>query len=194
LSLRKRPFFNRMRAALPCSGGHHRGRCQLHPNCRRIRQVWTVVYLTPHRTSISSATPRTVHILVGYPEALGPDSSAAATRRRSDGSSCDFRPALLRVAGLESANCRFQRFTDWRCTPTFRATSASLSPFDSRRAARRRRRFKSSKSRFTAARFSMQRMIQPDPWAVTVLCNHKQRYDLTMLLAVDMFAGSTSLR
>ena len=161
-SLRKRPFFNFLGADLPCLGGHHRRRCQLHPNCRRIRQAWTVVYLTPHSTSISSATRRRVHPLVGYPEALGPDSSAAATRRRSNGSSCDFRPALLEVAGLESANCRFQRFTDWRCTPTRRATSASLNPFDSRRAARSRRRSKSLKSRFTGARFPMQRMIQAD--------------------------------
>ncbi len=149
------------------------GRWQLQPNCPRILQTCPGWYRTPHRLSMRSATRAAVHRLVWYPRASGPRLSPSSIRRRSLSCSNGFRPArpaFFNARRPPLVSCRAQRFTDWRCTPTWRATSASLSPFCSRAAARKRRFSKASKSRLTPAGFPMPRILPAMTGNVTILC------------------------
>jgi len=149
------------------------GRWQLQPNCPRILQTCPGWYRTPHRLSMRSATRAAVHRLVWYPRASGPRLSPSSIRRRSLSCSNGFRPArpaFFNARRPPLVSCRAQRFTDWRCTPTWRATSASLSPFCSRAAARKRRSSRASKSRLTPAGFPMPRILPAMTGNVTILC------------------------
>src|SRR6516164_461638 len=176
LSSGQRFFFQRRMATSSRSKARPTGRWQLHCNCRRIRQAWTIVYRTPDTCSINSTTRRAVHKPVAYPRASGPRLSPASIWCRSEASSWGLRPArpaLRNAEGPNSANCRCQRFTDCRWTPTRRATSASDSPLASRRAACRRRRSNALKSRFTPAGFPMPESIQENSTNVTISCNYQ---------------------
>jgi hypothetical protein len=81
------------------------------------------------------------------------------------------RGDLRNASRPSAANWRAQRLTDWRCTPTLRAVSASLQPFCSNRAALNRRRSNATKFRFTPARFPMPDTVTQMPRVVTILCN-----------------------
>src|SRR6266542_886333 len=66
------------------------------------------------------------------------------------------RPACLSPSRPCSSIALAQRLTDWRCAPTCRAISASLTPLLNKAKALNRRRSKASKSLFTPAGFPMQ--------------------------------------
>ena len=92
---------------------------------------------TPHLRLIRSATRQLVHSPVSYPRASGPRFSPCTIRRRSAALSCGWRPArpaFRRISRPPAANSRAQRWTDWRWTPTRRATSDSLQPRSNQRA------------------------------------------------------------
>ena len=150
------------------------GRWQLHPNPRRMRHTWTFVYRTPHWRSIRSATRQLVHSPVSYPRASGPRFKPATIRRRSSSLSRGLRPgwrAFCKAFRPPAANCRAQRLTDCRWTPTLRAVSASVQPCSKNRAALSRRRSNARKSRFNPAGFPMPVTVTPLTANVTILCN-----------------------
>jgi hypothetical protein len=170
----QRACFHRRTAFSLRSRARPTGRWQLHPNPRRIRQTWTVVYRTPHSRSIISATRQLVHSPVSYPRASGPLLRPATIRWRSASLSRGLRPArpVFRNASRPpTASCLAQRFTDCRCAPTRRATAASLQPRSNNRAAHIRRRSNARKSRFLPATFPMPDTKAQMQKAVTILCN-----------------------
>jgi hypothetical protein len=151
------------------------GRCGVQPNSCSRRQVCTVEYLTPHSRSIRSATRQAVQRLVPYPKASGPRFKPCTMRCRSAAVSWGGRPARgmrFKASAPPCSNCRAQRFTDWRCTPTRRATSAWCKPCLSRRAAFRRRRSSFARSRLTPAGCPMPESITEIVAVVTILCNY----------------------
>jgi hypothetical protein len=81
------------------------------------------------------------------------------------------RPALLRPARPDSFRVRAQRLTDCRCTPTWRDTSASLSPFLRSVAAFSRRSSNASKSRLTPAGLPMHESVAEKTGNVTIFCD-----------------------
>ena len=111
-------------------------RWQLHLNCRRIRQAWTVVYLPLHTYSISSTTRRVVDRPDAYPVASDLFFGPASIRRGSDFSSCYLRPA--RPALLQQLPVPVVRRLAMDPDPLIYFYLAR--PFDSKRAACRRRR------------------------------------------------------
>src|SRR5215467_4276815 len=130
------------------------GRCGVQPRSRSRRQACTVEYFTPHSRSIRSATRQAVQRLVPYPRACGPLFKPCRIRWRSAAVSWAGRPARgarFRAPGPPCSNCRAQRLTDCRCTPTRRATSASGMPCLSSRAAFRRRCSSFTRSRLSPA-------------------------------------------
>ncbi len=132
------------------------GRWQVQPSCRRMRQTWLGWYRTPHSTSISSATRPDVHSPVSKPKASAPRRSPRSTRRRSAAVRRGGRPiffALRRDRRPPSSSCCAQRLTDWRWTPTCRATSDWLKPLRNRSTAVIRRCSSASKSLRTPAGF-----------------------------------------
>ncbi len=137
------------------------GRWQLQPSCRRIRHTWPRWNRTPHSSSIKCATRHAVHNCVSYPSASGPcfnpDSIFFRSARLSRGLR-PARPAFFSPDFPDSAICRDHRFTDWRCTPTRRATPDSDNPCFSSFAAFIRRFSNASKSRRTPAGFPMPRL------------------------------------
>jgi hypothetical protein len=150
------------------------GLWQLHPRSRRMRQTCAVLYRTPHSCSIKSATRWLVHSPVSYPSAPGPRSSPATIRCRSDSFNLGLRPArpaFFKASVPPCCFCLAHRFTDCRCAPTRRATSASLMPWSSSFAAFMRRRSKALKSRFTPAGFPMPVTVTQLLSIVTILCN-----------------------
>ena len=158
-----RSRFHRRMAASFRSSARPAGRCGVQPKARNTRQAWTVEYVTWHSRSIRSATRHDVHRLVRYPSASGPRLSPCSMRRRSAADSCGGRPvrgARFNAARPPAASWRAHRFTDWRWTPTRRATSASLTPCSSRRAACRRRRSNCTRSIVTPAGCPMPGRIQ----------------------------------
>jgi hypothetical protein len=150
------------------------GRCGVHPRARSTRHAWTVEYLTPHSRSIRSATRQAVHRLVPYPIASGPRLSPCSIRRRSAPDRCGGRPvreARFNADRPPLTSCFAQRFTDCLCTPTCRATSASLIPSSSSRAACMRRRSNFTRSNLTPAGCPMPGSIHERSTNVTRLCN-----------------------
>lgn len=126
------------------------GRWQLHPTARRSCQTRVLPNRTPQVVSTSLATRATVQSAVAYPWASGPAFNARFTRCRSAGVSWGgrpARPARRRPLRPCSAMVLAQRLTDWRVTPSRRATSACGVSCRSKVAPARRRRSKASKSR-----------------------------------------------
>jgi len=170
----QRACFHRRTALSLRSRARPTGRWQLHPNWRRMRHTWTVVNRIPLSRSIKSATRQLVHSPVSYPSASGPCFRPATIRLRSASLNRGLRPGrgdLRNASRPSAANWRAQRLTDWRCTPTLRAVSASLQPFCSNRAALNRRRSNATKFRFAPARFPMPDTVTQMPSVVTILCN-----------------------
>jgi hypothetical protein len=135
------------------------GRWQLHPIFPKSHQTWRGWYLTPHSSLISCAIRCNVQSPVSYPNVSGPSLSLRSIFRRSVSLSRDLRPArsaFFNPARPCSAFCLRHRPTEWRCTPSCRATSASVNPRLNSACARSRRSSKASKSRFTPAGFPMQ--------------------------------------
>jgi hypothetical protein len=130
------------------------GRCGVQPMARNTRQAWTVEYFTPHSPWIRSATRQAVQRPVRYPRASGPRFRPCTMRCRSAIDSFGGRPARgarFNAGRPPSAKALAQRFTDCRCTPTRRATSASGTPCCRRRTPCRRRRSNFTRSRLTPA-------------------------------------------
>ena len=168
----QRFFFHCRIASSSRSKARPVGRWQLHPNCRNIRQTWPGWYVTPQASPIKWATRLAVHSLVSYPSASGPRFKPPSIFFRSAGLSRGLRPArpaCLSPALPLSANCHAHRFTDWRCTPTRRATSASDSPRFNSLPASIRRRSNASKSRRTPSGFPMPTTIHSFLSDVTIL-------------------------
>ena len=127
----KRRFFQRRVASSSRSTERRTGRWQLQSNCFNSRQTWVELYRTPHSCSINCATCWLVHRLVAYPTS-GPRLSPLSICCRSAADNFGFRPArplLFNPARPASFSCRVQRLTDWRWTPTRRATSDWWTPF-----------------------------------------------------------------
>ena len=134
------------------------GLWQLQPSSCKIRHTWAGWYFTPHSCSIRSATRTVVHNSVSYPRTWAPCLSLSSTRRRSAVLSNGFRPArpaFLSPRTPDSLISLSHRLTDWRCTPTSRATSDCDTPRRNSRAASKRRCSSASKSRRTPLGFPM---------------------------------------
>jgi hypothetical protein len=158
LSLGQRFFFQPSIFSSSRSNARLAGLWQLQPSSCKIRHTWAGWYLTPHSCSIRSATRKVVHSSVSYPRAWAPCLSLASTRCRSAVLSSGFlpaRPAFLSPRTPDSLSSLSQRLTDWRCTPTCRATSDCETPRRSSRAACKRRCSSASKSRRTPIGFPM---------------------------------------
>jgi hypothetical protein len=173
LSSGHRFFFHRRIASSSRSMARVVGLWQLHPSLFSNFQTCPVWYRIPHSRSIRSATLQAVQRLVSYPSASGPRFSPSRMLSKSASDKRGFRPArpaFFSPDMPDSLSCRAQRFTDCRCTPTRRATSASWIPCFSNFAACMRRLSSTSKLRFTPAGFPMQWSIQQVPKYVTILC------------------------
>ena|SRR5688572_14763683 len=173
LSLGQRFFFHRSIFSSSRSNARLAGLWQLQPSSCKIRHTWAGWYLTPHSCSIRSATREVVHSSVLYPLAWAPCLSLDSTRRRSAVLSKGFlpaRPAFLSPRIPDSLSSLSQRLTDWRCTPTRRATSDCETPARSKRAAFNRRCSNTSKSRRTPIGFPMKRTLPQKSKTVTILC------------------------
>ena len=90
------------------------------------------------------------------------------------------RDARCSARRLPAANCCAQRVTDWRCTPTRRATSAWATPWPSHRAARIRRRSSLTRSNGTPAGCPIPRAYLTGSGRVTLLCNISDSSGLTV--------------
>jgi hypothetical protein len=159
LSSGQRRFFHRLMACSSRSSARPVGLWQLHPSFFNNHPTCPGWYSTPKSRSISSATRSSVQRWVSYPKAWGPCLSPSSRRLRSVSLKRDLRPArpaCFSPARPLSSICFAQRLTDWRCTPTRRATSASLRPLLSKPNALNRRRSNASKSLLTPAGFPMQ--------------------------------------
>jgi hypothetical protein len=166
-------FFHRRIASSSRSNARPVGRWQLQPRLLSTFQTCPGWYFTPHSRSIRSETRQAVQRLVSYPSASGPRFKASLIFSRSSFVNCGLRPArptFLRPGIPDSANCRDQRLTDCRCTPTRRATSASWTPCIKSFAACIRRFSNASKLRFTPAGFPISRSVQQISNNVTILC------------------------
>src|SRR5678815_4327911 len=172
LSLDQRFFFHRSIFSSSRSNARFAGLWQLHPSPCNIRHTWAGWYVTPHSCSIRSATREVVHSSVVHPLAWAPCLSLDSTRRRSAVLSNGFlpaRPAFLSPRTPDSLSSLSQRLTDWRCTPTRRATSACTTPARKRPAASNRRRSSSSKSLRTPLGFPIHRTLSQKSKTVTIL-------------------------
>jgi hypothetical protein len=172
----QRRFFQRRMACSSRSKARPTGRWQLQPSCFNSRQTWVTVYRTPHSCSIKCATRWLVHRLVAYPRTSGPSLSPCSIRFRSVADNFGLRPArpaLFNPARPASSSCRAQRLTDWRWTPTRRATSDWCTPCSSNRAAFRRRcsrLLKQFASRLNPRTFPMPQTLTLYLGNVTILC------------------------
>src|SRR5947207_2007760 len=138
----QRHFFQCRIACSSRSSARPVGRWQLQPSLRRMRQTWSWWYRTPVRCSMRSRTRPAVHSPLAYPSASGPRVSARSRSRNWTGLSLGGRPVCPALRKPRTPDCLSslaQRLTDWRCTPTWRATSAWLTPSRSNRAAAIRR-------------------------------------------------------
>jgi hypothetical protein len=167
-----RSRFQRRMAASSRSMARPVGRCELHPSPRKIRHTCEELYDTPHVRSIRSATRGIVHRPMSYPSSSGPRLSSRSRTRRSAGESLGLRPArpaFFRPARPDSAIASCHRYTDWRWTPSSRATSACVQPCLRSLAARRRRFSSASKSRLTPAGFPMRQIYINTTQCATIL-------------------------
>lgn len=172
LSSGQRFLFQRWTAASSLSKARPTGLWQLHPSRRNSHPTCSGVYRTPKRCSISAAIRRVVHRPVSYPKASGPRLSSLSICRKSRSLKRGLRPgrsAFLSPARPNSCKARFHRFTDWRWTPTLRATSASCTPFPNSAAARNRRFSSTSKFRLTPIGFPMHRILPQISTNVTII-------------------------
>lgn len=167
-------FFHQRIASSLRSSARPVGRWQVQPSCRRMRHTWLGWYRTPHSISINSATRPDVQSPFSKPKASAPRCSPRSTRRRSGAARRGGRPiffALRRDRRPPSSSCCAQRLTDWRWTPTSRATSDWLRPLRNRSTAFIRRFSSASKSRRTPAGFPIAASIDGTERIVTMLCN-----------------------
>lgn len=167
-----RSFFQRRIISSSRSKARPTGRWQLHPSCRSTHQTCPLEYRIPNSCSMRWPIRGVVHKAVSYPSFSGPAFRIVSICRNWDSLSRDFRPARPAFFSATlpfSASCFAQRLTDCRCTPTLRATSASLYPLPSRRAACIRRFSKASKSRFTPAGFPIDRILTHNRAHVTII-------------------------
>ena len=163
LSSGHRCFFQRRIASSSRSIARVVGLWQLHPSIFSTFHTCPEWYRIPHSRSIRSATLQAVQRLVSYPSDSGPRFRPSRIFSRSVSERRGLRPALPAFFSPDmpdSLNCRAHRLTDWRCTPTRRATSASWIPCFSSFAACRRRFSSTSKFRFTPAGFPIHWSIQ----------------------------------
>ena len=166
LSLGQRFFFHRSIFPSSRSNALRAGLWQLQPISCKIRHTWAGWCFTPHSSSMRSATREVVHSAVSYPRACAPCLSFLSTRCRSARLSKGFRPArpaFLSPLIPDAPSSLAQRLTDWRCTPTRRATSAWLDPSRNSRAASSRRLSSTSKSRRTPNGFPMHKTLTQNP-------------------------------
>ena len=166
LSSGQRRFFHPPIAGSSRSSARPVGRWQLQPSFSNSHPTCPGWYFTPQSRSISLATRSKVQRFVSYPKASGPRLSPLSMRFRSPWLKRDLRPArpaFFNPLRPRSPICFAQRLTDWRWTPTCRATSASLSPCFSNPKALKRRRSNSSKSLLTPAGFPMQLYVAQIP-------------------------------
>src|SRR5580658_2670412 len=125
------------------------GRWLEKPSSCRMRQTWTVLYLTPSSRSINLATRARVHSSVGKSLATAPASKALPNHFFCATSKPPGRPSgLRRHACASSASFRAQLETVCRLTCNLRATSACTSPPASMRMPLRRRNSSPFKSRW----------------------------------------------
>jgi hypothetical protein len=172
----QRSRFQRRMAASSRSMARPAGRCGLQPRPRKIRHTCDELYDTPHVRSIKSATRGIVHRPMSYPSSSGPRLSSRSITRRSAGESFGLRPArpaFFRPARPDSPSASCHRYTDWRCTPSSRATSACVQPCWRSLAARRRRFSSASKSRLTPAGFPMRQTYINMQQCATILRDHQ---------------------
>ena len=168
----QRSRFQRRMAASSRSIARPVGRCGLQPSPRSIRHTCEELYDTPHVRSIRSATRGIVHRPISYPSSSGPRFSSRSMARRSAGESLGLRPArpaLFRPARPDSAIASCHRYTDCRCTPSSRATSACVQPCLRSLPARRRRFSSASKSRLTPAGFPIRQVYTNTAQCATIL-------------------------
>jgi hypothetical protein len=162
LSSGQRCLFQRLTTTSSLSKARPIGLWQLHPRCRNNQPTCSEVYRTPKRSSISSATRCVVHNPVSYPKAWGPRFRSTSIVLRSASLTSGLRPArpaFFSPTRPDCSNACFHRFTDWRCTPTRRATSASCIPFSNSDAARKRRFSNALKSRLTPNEFPIHKTL-----------------------------------
>src|ERR1700761_8911782 len=150
LSWGQRTFFYCWMALSSRSRARPVGRWQLQLSLRRMRHTCEASYRTPCCCSISLATRASVHSPLRYPNCSGPCLRHCSSCAISASFSLGGRPARCarcKPARPSTFNALAQRFTDWRCTPSRRATSASVKPCSSSRAACNRRRSNATRSR-----------------------------------------------
>src|SRR5215470_15830427 len=158
LSCGQRYFFQRPIACSSRSSARPAGRWQLQLSLRRMRHTWSSWYRTPVRCSIRSRTRPALQSPLLKPKVSAPRLSARSISRSWAALSLGGRPMRLALRSPrrpDSSNSRAQRLTDWRCTPTLRATSDWLSPALSNRAASIRRPSNAAKSLRTPAGLPM---------------------------------------
>src|SRR5271170_219536 len=150
LSWGQRTFFHCWMALSSRSRARPVGRWQLQLSLRRMRHTCEGSYRTPCCCSISLATRASVHNPLRYPNCSGPCLRHCSSCTISASPSLDGRPARgarRKPVRPSTFNALAQRFTDWRCTPSRRATSASVKPCSKSRAACHRRRSNATRSR-----------------------------------------------
>ena len=148
------------------------GRCRLQPNWPRIRQTWGWECLTPQVFHITWATRSRVHNSVEKPQAVGPLTSAAATRSRAMESSRGFRPARpapRNPCGPSLRQVAYQRLAVWRLTLNWLTTSAWVRPWPKNFPAVIRRASKARKSRRGRMGVFMPSLYHRGKHAVTIL-------------------------
>src|SRR5581483_12120164 len=129
-------FFHSAMAASSRCRARPVGRCTLHPNCCSIRHTEGCESSIWKRSLISLAMRRSVHSSLANPAANAPVLSALSSSVRCASSSFGGRPNRFGRSRPRIPPCgwRFdQRNTDWRLTPTRRATSAGHTPLASSR-------------------------------------------------------------
>src|SRR5215469_4099620 len=112
------------------------GRCTLQPSCCSCRHTEDWENSTPKRSLISIPMRGSVHSSLVKPAAIAPLFSALISSARCASSSLEGRPKRFGrcSAAMPPFSCSFvQRNTDWRETPTRRATSAGQMPAASSR-------------------------------------------------------------
>jgi len=102
---------------------------QLHPSRRKILHACDGSYLTRHSRSINAATLFAVH---PEPRFRRPSNLFKSSVCKRPGRPARFAPSVLSPPLFR---LRAHRFTDWRCTPSCRATSDSETPARSSRTA-----------------------------------------------------------
>ena len=155
-------FFHRLIARSSRSSARPVGRWQLHPSFPNSQPTWPGWYLTPNSCLINLAIRSRVHRFVSYPSGCGPSLSLVSSFFKSASLRRGLRPArpaFFKPRRPLFSICCAQRLTDWRCTPTRRATSASLSPSLNSVYARKRLCSNPSKSLLTPAGFPMQSFL-----------------------------------